>query len=680
MNPTLKVDQLTTEIRLKSRAILPVENLSFEIYPGETLGIVGESGSGKTMAAMSIIGLLPPGGRVKSGSVIFDDKDLTKITEKELQSIRGRQIGTVFQNPMTSLNPSKTIGWQIAESLRIHKMATKKEARDRALEVINLVGIPEAKRRIDEFPHQLSGGMRQRAMIAIALACEPKLLIADEPTTALDVTIQAQILSLLEDLKQRLSMALLLVTHDMGVIAGHADRVLVMYGGRMREEADVEQLFSAMRHPYTQALLSSIPRVDDIRTPYLPVIAGLPPDLIDPAPGCKFAPRCTFASTKCEEDEPSETLQNHRHRYSCYHPVAGPLHIENKDPLESVTPPTGDSLRPKMVLTQKISKVYNLHSQITQRQVGQVRAVSEVDLEVREGETLGIVGESGCGKSTLARLLVGLEPPSEGQISLDGQEITQLRKKDLRRKRRNFQMMFQDPYSSLDPRMTIEESIAEPLISQGIGDRQERKRLVHEMIREVGLLDSSLARYPHEFSGGQLQRVGFARTLILSPKVVVADEPVSALDVSVRSQILNLMKTLQERHNLTYIVISHDLSVINFLADRVGVMYLGRIVEIGTTDSVFRRPAHPYTKALLDSVPVPDPKVSRLKRAPSIDGELPSPINPPSGCHFRTRCPFAIDLCSQSSPTLQELDDNHLVRCHRAEEASLTRTLSALTP
>ncbi len=667
MPPVLKVENLTTEIKLKYTILRAVDDLTFQINPGETLGIVGESGSGKTMAAMSIIGLLPPGASIVKGSVFLNGRDVTKASERELQGLRGKDIGTVFQNPMTSLNPSKTIGWQIAESLIIHKLASQKDARARALEVLSLVGIADPKRRIEDYPHQLSGGMRQRVMIAIALACEPKLLIADEPTTALDVTVQAQILTLLEDLKARLGMALLLVTHDLGVIAGHADRVLVMYGGKSREEAKANDLFTTMRHPYTQALLSSIPRVDQNKTRYLPVIPGLPPDLSSSDPGCKFAPRCNQRSNMCLESEPPVASLNNGHLYSCFHPILGPAQPTfADDDLAHFEEP--ENFGEPIISVSKASKSYIVRSGVTQRKLGEVQAVHGVSLEVKTGETLGIVGESGCGKSTLAKVLVGLETANEGQIKIAGVEISKLKSKELRVQRRDFQMMFQDPYSSFDPRMQIGDSIAEPLFVQGIGNKDEREAKVREILKDVGLLESSLTRYPHELSGGQLQRVGFARTLILSPKVVVADEPVSALDVSVRSQILNLMRSLQEKHGLTYVLISHDLSVIKFLADRVAVMYLGEVVEMGYTENVFTFSSHPYTRALLDSVPTPDPTLARRKGLTPIRGELPSALEPPTGCYFRTRCPFVLEACEHEKPAFTEVDTDHYVKCLRSKE------------
>ncbi|MHB8191240.1 MAG: ABC transporter ATP-binding protein [Ferrimicrobium sp.] len=672
----LEVSDLRTHIVQRETTVEAVDGVSFSVAAGETLGIVGESGCGKTMTALSILGLLPSGGRIAGGSIRLDGTELVGLAASELRARRGSLVGMIFQDPMTSLNPSKTIGWQVGESLRIHRNSSKKEARDRAIEVLSLVGIPRPNERVDDFPHQLSGGMRQRVMIAIALACEPKLLIADEPTTALDVTIQAQILSLLDDLKERLGMGLVLVTHDLGVIAGRADRVLVMYAGRVVEEAGTEELFTTMRHPYTQALLASIPRIGHDRSRVLASIPGLPPDLTQPPIGCRFASRCTYVSSRCLSADPKLIDSAPGHRYACFSPVDGPLGLEissevrlHERALATVTQ------EPKILVSVRgIVKEFALRSGVLQRQVGTVHAVSSVSFDIRQGETFGIVGESGCGKTTLGRMMVGLEAPTSGSIHFDGVDITTLPAKELRRRRREFQLMFQDPYSSLDPRMRIGTALREPLLVQGVGSLKERRERVLSLLRDVGLRPGSLERYPHEFSGGQRQRIGFARALVLSPGLIVADEPVSALDVSIRSQIMNMMRQLQDAYQLTYAVISHDLSVVSYLADRVGVMYLGRMVEIGATTDVFTSPAHPYTQGLLKSVPIPDPAVQReTLRKPAIVGELPSAINPPSGCRFRTRCPFVSDRCAEEVPLLRTIGSGHEVACHHFEEVLALR-------
>lgn len=666
----LEVKQLSTHIRQKRFSIQAVDGVSFTVAQGETLGIVGESGCGKTITALSIMGLLPPGGEVVGGSISLDGVELVGMDRAELRSRRGSTVGMVFQDPLTSLNPSKTIGWQIGEPLRIHRRANKKEQRERALELLSLVGIPAPAERIDDFPHQLSGGMRQRVMIAIALAMEPKLLIADEPTTALDVTIQAQILDLLDGLKEQLGMGLMLVTHDLGVIAGHADRVVVMYAGQVVEEGAVGELFASMKHPYTQSLLSSIPRVGQDRARTLSSIPGLPPDLASPPLGCRFAPRCSRAQENCASAEPALGQVSATHQYACHHPVNGPLEPATAAVAVHERGPNGNGAdRRVLVSARDLTKEFSLHSGLLQRRVGTVHAVAGVSFDIYAGETFGVVGESGCGKTTLGRILVGLESQTSGSLLFDGTDIATQSRRELCRLRRNFQLMFQDPYASLDPRMRIGTSLQEPLVVQRQGDRKARSARVMGLLREVGLRPEAVERYPHEFSGGQRQRVGFARSLVLNPRLIVADEPVSALDVSIRSQIINMMRRLQAVHDLTYVVISHDMAVISYLADRVGVMYLGRMVEVASSTELFERPAHPYTQGLLKSVPVPDPAIARTAgRKPVVLGELPSPINPPSGCHFRTRCPFVIDLCSKEIPQAVEVAPGHSVSCHRSQE------------
>ena len=589
----------------------------------------------------------------------------------------------IFQDPLTSLDPTKTIGYQVAEPVRLHKHASKAAARERAIEVLSLVGLPRPAERLGDYPHQLSGGLRQRVMIAMALSCEPKLLIADEPTTALDVTIQAQILALLHSLKDRLGMAMLLITHDMGVIAGHADRVQVMYAGRMVEATETQNLFAHMRHPYTHALLASIPRLTQDGSQRLLSIGGLPPDLANPPPGCRFAPRCGRATDKCRSREPSLTGESSDHLFSCWHPVDGPGGTGaagDTAPRATVTggpagpDGAGTAPGPLLELHNLVKEFPVTAGAILQRKVAAVHAVSDVSFSVNAGETFGLVGESGCGKTTIGRLVVALERPNSGSVLLAGQDISALSRTDLRRQRRDLQLMFQDPYSSLDPRMRVGSIIREPLSIQHVGSRQEQERRVFELLDEVGLPRNSVERYPHEFSGGQRQRIGLARALTLNPKVIVADEPVSALDVSIRAQVLNLMKRLQADHGLTYIVISHDLAVVKYMASRIGVMYLGKLVEMGSADDVYQRAAHPYTAGLIATIPEPDPGIARANREAGIKGELPSPIEPPSGCRFRTRCPYAQDLCAAEEPELRSFGPGHVAACHFAlQPADLTQ-------
>jgi oligopeptide/dipeptide ABC transporter ATP-binding protein len=542
--------------------------------------------------------------------------------------------------------------------------------------VLGLVGLPRPAERLGDYPHQFSGGMRQRVMIAMALSCEPKLLIADEPTTALDVTIQAQILALLHDLKDRLGMAMLLITHDMGVIAGHADRVQVMYAGRMVEVTTTPELFQHMRHPYTRALLASIPRLNQDGRRRLLTIGGLPPDLSQPPAGCRFAPRCSRATDKCRDQEPPLTGETAAHLFSCWHPVDGAADGETgngaagRASAAAVSPPAPDGdtavapVPPLLEVRDLVKEFPVTAGAILQRQVAAVHAVSNVSFTVAAGETFGLVGESGCGKTTIGRVVAALERPNAGSVLLNGQDISALSRGELRKQRRDLQLMFQDPYASLDPRMRVGSIIREPLSIQRVGTHREQQQRVFELLDEVGLPRTAVERYPHEFSGGQRQRIGLARALTLNPKVIVADEPVSALDVSIRAQVLNLMKRLQADHSLTYIVISHDLAVVKYMADRIGVMYLGKLVEMGSAEDIYQRATHPYTAGLIATIPVPDPAEARARKGAGIKGELPSPVTPPSGCRFRTRCPFVQDLCAEEEPPLRSFGPGHIAACH----------------
>jgi oligopeptide/dipeptide ABC transporter ATP-binding protein len=749
MAPVLDIQNLSTHIKLTSSVVQAVGNVDLHIEAGETLGVVGESGCGKSITGLSIMGLLPPGGSIVNGSVKLNDRELVGLKDEELRRIRGNDIAMIFQDPLTSLDPTKTIGYQVGEPVRLHRNASKAEALDRAVEVLNLVGLPRPKERLKDYPHQLSGGLRQRVMIAMALACEPKLLIADEPTTALDVTIQAQILALLRDLKERLGMAMLLITHDMGVIAGHADRVNVMYAGRVVETAEAVNLFDEMHHPYTQALLASIPQLDQDMNKALHAIPGLPPDLAHLPEGCRFAARCTRATDKCRADEPPLSGTTFEHKFACWHPVDGPLAlalighegpdaastglvgsdaesldeaaagdkvgfvhdaqladsgaagaaeadgaageassspetaagaggpvvvaaglVETPDgrlevaelPVEAVANSNG--VAPLLELRNLVKEFPVTSGAILQRRVAAVHAVSDVSFSVPAGTTFGLVGESGCGKTTIGKLIVALEKPSSGSISVNGEDVSKLHRSDLRRKRRDLQLMFQDPQSSLDPRMRVGTIIAEPLAVQHLGSKRAQRDRVFELLSEVGLPRNAVERYPHEFSGGQRQRIGLARALTVNPRLIVADEPVSALDVSIRAQVLNLMKRLQATYGLTYVVISHDLAVVKYMADQIGVMYLGKLVEMGSGEDIYERPAHPYTAGLIATIPVPNPTLERAKHGAAIKGELPSPVNPPSGCRFRTRCQFAQERCAVEEPKLRSFGPDHVAACH----------------
>jgi peptide/nickel transport system ATP-binding protein len=657
-----EIDQLQTYIDVRRGVVRAVDGVSLSIAAGETVGLVGESGSGKTMTGMSIMRLLPPGGRIAGGSIRFDGRDLATASPAEMRRVRGSEIGMIFQDPMTSLDPTMAVGRQVAETWHLHRGGTGTEARDRAIEVLDLVGIPRPGERYASFPHQLSGGLRQRVMIAMALVCRPKLLIADEPTTALDVTIQAQILDLLGQLKSQLGMAILLITHDMGVVANHADRVAVMYAGEIVESADTTALFAQTRHRYSEALLDSIPRLSQDRSERLRSIGGLPPDLSSALPGCRFAPRCTHADATCTATPPALEGHAEGHRFACFHPA--PVTVKTTAAGAHHDLPRPSSPDVPLISCVGVSKEFPIGGGLGRRGGAAVQAVSDVSLDIVAGETFGLVGESGCGKTTLGHLIVGLEQPSSGTLAYQGRNLAGLARRDLAVARRDLQLMFQDPYSSLDPRMKVGAIVAEPLIAQHVGDRSERRQRVARLLDQVGLPAQAAERFPHEFSGGQRQRIGLARSLALSPKLIVADEPVSALDVSIRSQILNLMRELQQDRGLTYLIISHDLSVVRYMADRIGVMYLGKLVEIGRGDDIYQRAAHPYTAGLLASIPDPDPAGATGTALEAVRGELPSAADPPSGCRYRTRCPLAQDRCAEVEPPLAVVAGEHKVACH----------------
>ena len=717
----LEVENLRTEFRLRSGTVRAVDGVSFTVEAGECVGLVGESGCGKSTTGLSIMKLLPNVGHVTGGSIELLGRNLGPLSEREMRHVRGNDVAMIFQDPMTSLNPTWTIGRQIAEAYRLHNDVSQKAALDRAREVLELVRLPRPAERLNAYPHQLSGGLRQRVMIAMALVNSPKLLIADEPTTALDVTIQAQILDLIDSLRQDFRMAVILITHDLGVIASRANRVMVMYAGKIAEGADTDELFGAMRHPYTEALFRSIPRYDQDRTRALFSIPGLPPDLLNPPPGCRFAPRCRNAQARCTQEEPllapetpggerpgagtehTETpalphaIRAGEHVFACFYPVdvsasddgglqqgdgqvtavdlglvdesaadeapakAPAISLVERAPAARGDRPGGDVL---LELDDVVKEFPVTAGAVLQRKIGTVKAVSGVSFQVRRGETFGLVGESGCGKTTIGWLVTALHKPTSGAIRVDGTDVTELRWRALRRQRRDLQLMFQDPYASLDPRMRVGPTIREPLTIQNVGSRKERRARVSELLAEVGLSPKAAGLYPHEFSGGQRQRIGLARALALNPKLIVADEPVSALDVSIQAQILNLMRSLQESHQLTYVVISHDLAVVRYLADTIGVMYLGKLVEIGPATEIYEHPAHPYTRGLIDAVPIPDPVAERARKTVSVRGELPSAVNPPSGCRFRTRCPLAQDVCADVEPPLRSFGNGQFAACH----------------
>ena len=645
MSALLDVQDLTIRFATPDGEVVAADRIGFGVGKGETVGLVGESGSGKSQTVLSIMGLLAKNGRA-SGHVGFNGQNLLGLSAADLNKVRGVDIAMIFQDPMTALNPYLRISRQMTEVLIEHRGADAASARKKSLELLDLVGIPDSKSRIDLYPHEFSGGMRQRVMIAMALLCEPKLLVADEPTTALDVTVQAQILELLQQIRREREMAILLITHDLGVIAGLADRVLVMYGGRIVEEGPVNPVFATPAHPYTQGLLHSSPRLDETRggpARHHPRPAPKPPGL---AQRLRIRPALQ-ASLRAMRRGAEPCLDWSRQGQSL--PPGG--HTVSNTPLLQV-----DDL--SVHFPVRTGGIVN-----GQRRT--LKAVDGVSFSLRAGETLGIVGESGCGKSTLGRAILRLIEPTAGRVAWLGEELGALGSEDLRAKRRDMQIIFQDPLASLNPRMTIGSIIAEPLITHQPGlTKAEIEVRVRTAMDETGLLPTMINRYPHEFSGGQCQRVGIARAMILRPKLIVCDEPVSALDVSIQGQIINLLMKLQQEFGLSLLFISHDLSVVRHISHHILVLYLGKIMEVARRDGLYLAPRHPYTQALISAVPIPDPMLERKKKRIVLEGDLPSPLNPPSGCIFRTRCRHATKQCAEKVPALEGAGEGHEVACH----------------
>ena len=658
MSDLLSIRDLTVDFDAPSGWLRALHGVDLDLRQGETLGLVGESGSGKSVTCLSVMRLHGPRVRIR-GKILFRGEDLVAMREDTLTRLRGRHMAMIFQEPTTSLNPVKSIGRQLTEVLELHRQLSHQQARGEAVSLLNHVGIPDAERRLKEYPDQLSGGMNQRVMIAMALAGKPELLIADEPTTALDVTIQAQILDLIRSVGRETGMAVLLITHDLGIIAENCDRVAVMYAGRIVEQGPNTEVFANPHHPYTRGLLHSLPRVDRHYQRLLP-IEGTVPSLHEQPTGCAFAPRCAHADDQCRRARPGLEELEAGHAAACFHPQSGPV----SRPSLAEGAGTGAATNGEdMVVISDLLCHFRVRRQfglLGRRAV--VRAVDGVSFSIRRGETLGLVGESGCGKSTIAKLILNMIQPTDGNIALAGRDVTALGAAQWRALRRDVQMVFQDPLDALDPRMSAGDQIVEPLLIHGIGTRQDRRARAHELLDAVGLKSEAYDRFPHQLSGGQQQRVVLARALILEPKLIVCDEPISALDVSIQAQVINLLRDLQHKLNLTYLFISHDLRVVRVVCDRVAVMYLGKIVEYADRDKLFDAPAHPYTKALLSAIPIPDPTLERERIL--LAGDPPSPIEPPSGCRFHTRCPWAKPLCRQREPQLKLYSDGQTVACH----------------
>jgi peptide/nickel transport system ATP-binding protein len=667
--PLLSVRDLHVSFHTSRGIVRAVEGISYDVTRGEMLAVVGESGCGKSVSSLAVMGLLTkPSGRVERGQILFEGRDLLKLSDEQMREIRGRDISMIFQEPMTSLNPVLSIGLQVMEPLLIHLDMTEAEARARAVELLTLVGITDPDRRLEQFPHQLSGGMRQRIMIAIGLACNPKLIIADEPTTALDVTIQAQILELMKDLSRRLGIAMVIITHNLGIVARYADRVAVMYAARIVEKGTADDVFLKPRHPYAVGLMRSVPRLDQPRGLRLETIEGLPPDLRTPPKGCRFAPRCPLKLSLCEATAPHLTSVGTGHEAACHRSGDLAAGVKVFEPTPLGESPAIDMTGRPLLAVAHLKKYFDVTRRVSWRksEQGQVKAVDDVSFAIRRGETLGLVGESGCGKTTIGRTVLRLETPTSGEISFDGSDIAPFAQADMKPVRRRMQVVFQDPFSSLNPRMTVGQIIAEPMLVHGlVRTDAEAKARIDTYLTRVGLFPYMAERYPHEMSGGQRQRIGIARALAFEPELIVCDEPVSALDVSIQGQVINLLEDLKRQFGLTYLFIAHDLAVVRHISDRIVVMYLGRVMEIADRDELYARPLHPYTQALLDAAPIPDPAAERARKPRALKGEIPSPLNPPKGCVFHTRCPLADEQCRTLVPAARDVLQGHTVACHK---------------
>ncbi|MDR3324304.1 MAG: ABC transporter ATP-binding protein [Zoogloeaceae bacterium] len=694
--PLLNVRDLTLGILRAGRLTPAVTGLSFEICAGETLALVGESGCGKSLSALALMRLLPAAIRIMGGEVRFQGQELLRLPETALRAKRGREMAMIFQEPATSLNAVLTVGQQIGEALA--RRGVKGEvARENAVTLLRQVGIADPARRLDEYPFQLSGGMKQRVMIAIALAGEPRLLIADEPTTALDVTVQSQILDLLAGLQAERGMALLLITHDLGIVARMAHRVGVMYAGQLVELSPRQTFFAAPQHPYSQALFAALPEAAP-RGQRLRALAGQVPPFEAMPPACRFADRCERAEAKCREEAPElETPSPDKGRAgegfaaveqetmvkasgTLPNPPQSPLvrgdlgmaplarchfpgQISASFPVEATLPPESGS-KTALLRVDNLKVHFPIHKGVLQRVCGQVRAVDGVSLRLMPGRTLALVGESGCGKTTVGKALMRLIPATEGQLVWQGERLFSDDKRQLRRLRRHMQMVFQDPFASLNPRMTVGEILLEGMLALATAQSEHAGRMAcAALLTQVGLQADALDRYPHEFSGGQRQRIAIARALAVSPQALICDEPTSALDVSVQAQILNLLKDMQAELQVAYLFITHNFAVVEYLAHEVAVMYLGRVVEQGAVEAVLAAPMHPYTKALLSAVP----RLEGQREIIRLEGETPSPANPPQGCHFHPRCPQAMPICRERYPETRTLAGERQVACHLAE-------------
>jgi peptide/nickel transport system ATP-binding protein len=659
--PILAVSGLHVEFRGESGTVKALRGIDFELFAGETVALVGESGSGKSTLALALLRLIPAPGTVTMGSIRFKGRDLLKLPAAQMRAVRGRDISMVFQDPMTSLNPVFTCGWQVAEPFLIHRFGGPRP-QDEAVRLLERVGIADAALRASEYPHRFSGGMRQRVAIGIAVAAEPSLVVLDEPTTALDVTVQERVLALVREIKTERNIAVILISHDLRLAVENADRIMVMYAGEIVESGPARQVFDDPQHPYTQGLLRSLPRLDRAQETFQPIPGDIP-DLAALLGGCTFAPRCPRAQPVCTQHpplQPPAPIPADTRMVRCYFPgaagVVAPAAVKHSVIQSKVLVEVRD-------LAVRFPLPSTWGDRLARRPRQFVRAVDGVTLAVRKGEVFGLVGESGCGKTTVGRVLLGLQAPTAGSAWFDGRGIADQILRRPREYRRRVQAIFQDPFASLNPRMTIGETLRRPLVIHAVARGRAADQRVDELLHMIGLHPMHARRYPHEFSQGQRQRIAIARAIAIRPEFIVADEPVSSLDVSIQAQILNLLMDLQRQLGLSMVFITHDLAVVRSLANRIGVMYLGWLAEVGTPEQLYERPLHPYTRALLTAVPDPHRTLHRMDPV-LLEGVVPSAVHVPSGCRLHPRCPFATQTCASVEPQPREVEPGRFVACH----------------
>ena len=662
----LSVKDLVVKFSLRGKELTALRGISLDLYKGESLAIVGESGSGKSVFTKSFIGMLDKNGWIDSGEIWYRGEDMAKYKKNEdWIKIRGKEIAIVFQDPMTSLNPLQTIGTQIREALELHQGLKGAAAQERVVEILSDVGITEPEKRMKDYPHEFSGGMRQRVVIAIAMACDPKILVCDEPTTALDVTIQAQILELLKKLQRKYHLTIVYITHDLGVVANVADRVAVMYAGDIVEIGSCEEVFEKPQHPYTWALLSSLPQLG-VKGQPLYSIEGTPPNLFTEIKGDAFAPRNRYAMKIDFLERPPYFSVSPTHKARTW--LLDPRAPKVTPPNTSIAKAMEDNARrvqEKKPFTEKLVEVRNLSIHFGSAR-HPFQAVKNVSFDIYKGETFGLVGESGSGKTTIGRAIIRINPTASGEIRYAGERIDgKISKKLDREITQKIQMIFQDPMASLNERAKVDYIVSEGLMNiHPEMSGEERASRVNKALLDVGLLPEFASRFPHEFSGGQRQRIGIARALAIDPKFIICDEPISALDVSIQAQVVNLLEDLQKQLGLTYLFIAHDISVVRHISNRIGVMYLGAVVELASSRELNRHPLHPYTRTLLSAVPVPDPDLCRSRQRIVLEGDVPTPFDPPPGCKFAARCPYASEKCRFCRPELREVAPEHYVACH----------------